>query len=80
MSSHLGDVMLSAEEKSSGLADVQVKIKDSASDYESCYNVGHHEPSTFSSVLPVDASVSVSVMMHWRRGVLFFKRTTGALI
>lgn len=71
MSSHLGNVM-SAAEKSSGLADVQVEIKDSASDYESCYNVGHCEPSSFSSTLPVDATVSVLVVMHW--GV--FNRTT----
>lgn len=30
MSSHLGNVMLSAVEKSAGLADVQVKMKKSA--------------------------------------------------
>lgn len=70
MSSHLGNVM-SAAEKSSGLADAQVEIKDSASDYESCYNVGHCEPSLFSSTLPVDASVSVLVVMHRGGGSYF---------
>lgn len=62
MSSHPSNVMLSAEaeEKSSGLADVQVEMKDSAhADYGSCYNVGHCEPSSFSSTLPVDATASV---------------------
>lgn len=50
MSSHLGNEMLSAAEKSSGLADFQVEMKKSAhADYGSCYNVGHCEPSSFSS-------------------------------
>lgn len=53
MSFHLGNVMLSAVEKSSGLAGIQVQMKKSAhEDYGSCYNVGHCESSSFSSTLP----------------------------
>jgi len=66
--------MLSAEEKSSGLADVQVEMKKSAhADYENCYNVGHCELSFLSLTLCVDAFASVLVMVH-QGGVLFFNR------
>lgn len=74
-SSHLGNEMLSAVEKSSGLADVQVQMKKSAhADYGSCYNVGHCELSPSSTTLSVDACASVLVAAHG--GAPVFNRTT----
>lgn len=57
--------MLSAEVKSSGLADIQVEMKKSAhADYGSCYYVGHCEPSSLSLTLRADASVCVLFEMQ----------------